>query len=316
MGIYDRDYYRREGPSFLGAIAERGKACKWLIGINVVCFVLQAFSEPRVQYQQDEDGNPKAVFVEPVRAENKFTEAFLLDADQVLRGQVWRLLTGTFLHANLMHIVFNMLFLWWLGGEVEDVYGHKEFLAFYLTSAVLSSLVFVVCAELHLNGPRALGASGAVMAVTVLCAMHFPTKTVLVFFMIPMQIWLMAVLSVAWDAFQLLTQVHTGIGVSAHLGGAAFGFLYYKQHWRVLNWVPSLQGWRRQLSRPKLRVYREEPRQPVAVTSSPSADVDEQLEAKLDAVLEKVAKSGRESLTESENQILMRASEIYKRKRT
>ena len=85
MGIYDRDYYRREGPSFLGAIAERGKACKWLIGINVVCFVLQAFSEPRVQYQQDEDGNPKAVFVEPVRAENKFTEAFLLDADQVGR---------------------------------------------------------------------------------------------------------------------------------------------------------------------------------------------------------------------------------------
>src|SRR5437899_11340559 len=127
MGIYDRDYYRREGPSFLGAIADRGKVCKWLIGINVLCFVLQLLSQPSVtphfQVQQDEDGNP--TFVQPVNAENKFTEAFLLDADQVLHGQVWRLLTGAFLHdpRSLWHIVFNMLLLWWLGSEVEAVYG-------------------------------------------------------------------------------------------------------------------------------------------------------------------------------------------------
>jgi len=315
MGIYDRDYYRREGPSFLGAIAERGKVCKWLIGINVVCFVLQLLCQPR---QADEDTIARPVIVQPASLENKFTDTFELNADLVLRGQVWRLLTAAFLHNpdDLKHIIFNMLFLWWLGAEVEDVYGRKEFLAFYLLSAIVSSLVFVVCAKLNLNGPRAIGASGAVTAVTVLCACHFPTKVVLVFFMLPMQIWMLAVLSAIWDAWQLVFQVRTNVGVSAHLGGAAFGLLYYLQHWRVLNWVPSLQGWRRQLSRPKLRVYREEPRQPVAVTSSPSADVDEQLEAKLDAVLEKVAKSGRESLTESENQILMRASEIYKRKRT
>src|SRR4051794_24178561 len=41
MGIYDREYYRREGPSFLGSFTEQGKACKWIIGINVALFVVQ-----------------------------------------------------------------------------------------------------------------------------------------------------------------------------------------------------------------------------------------------------------------------------------
>jgi hypothetical protein len=54
----------------------------------------------------------------------------------------------------------------------------------------------------------------------------------------------------------------------------------------------------------------------VAVTAPPNSDLDEQLEAKLDAVLEKVARSGQESLTENERQLLLRASEVYKKKRT
>ena len=68
--------------------------------------------------------------------------------------------------------------------------------------------------------------------------------------------------------------------------------------------------------RPRLHVYRDEPRQPVPVAAPPSGDVDEQLEAKLDAVLEKVARTGKDSLTDNEKQILMRASEIYKKRRS
>ena len=84
--------------------------------------------------------------------------------------------------------------------------------------------------------------------------------------------------------------------------------------------------WQRQIqrprARPRLRVYHEEASQaapPVAVVEAPAAtshDVDEQLEAKLDAVLEKVARFGQESLTDVERQLLLRASELYRKRRT
>src|SRR5689334_25323067 len=107
MGIYDREYYRRESPSFL----DRGQVCKWLIGINIVCFILQLVTRPH--------GFPQAGGTDPI------TDWFVLDVDAVLHGQVWRLLTYAFLHdpQGLYHILFNMLFLWWFGSDVEDIYG-------------------------------------------------------------------------------------------------------------------------------------------------------------------------------------------------
>ena len=129
MGIYDREYYRRDGPSFLGALPGFGQACKWLILINIVCFVLQlvtrtAVADPRF----DRSDIPILQVYSPV------TAWLELDTNAVLHGQVWRLLTYAFLHdtGTLWHILFNMLFLWWFGKDVEDLYGPREFLAFYL----------------------------------------------------------------------------------------------------------------------------------------------------------------------------------------
>lgn len=307
MGIYDREYYRREGPSFLGSFANRGMICKWLIGINVIVFVLQLMSRQDV----------RTVFG-PIRT-SLIQELFDLDVTKVLEGQVWRLLTYAFLHQDAggfpMHIVFNMLFLWWFGSDVEDIYGPWEFLAFYLVSAVLGGFAFVV--QHFGTGGLCIGASGAVTAVMVLCALHYPTRVILIFFVLPVPIWLFVLFQVMQDLFGLLGSAG-GVAFIVHLAGAAFGFLYYKMQWRVLNFWPDLSAWRQQRTRPNLRVYRPEEEEtpvPVAAASSP-ADLDEQLEAKLDAVLEKVARSGQDSLTDSERAILMRASEVYKRRRT
>src|SRR5581483_11967644 len=99
MGIYDREYYRREGPSFLGSFVDRGMICKWLIGVNVLAFVVQMLT----------------------RESRLFTPFLWLDVEGVLHGEVWRLLTYAFLHdtQSLWHILFNMLFLWWFGSDVE-----------------------------------------------------------------------------------------------------------------------------------------------------------------------------------------------------
>lgn len=308
MGIYDRDYYRRQGPSFLGSISDRGQACKWLIGINIVCYILQMITEPRV------DGN--LVILHP--GHGLFTDALILNVDEVLHGQVWRLLTYAFLHdASIWHIGINMVFLWWFGSDVEDIYGSREFLAVYLLSAVLGGIAFVLAAEAGLShGSLCLGASGAVTAVMVLCALHYPTRVILLFLFLPVPIWLFVGFQVFHDAFSFLSGIETGTAVTVHLAGAMFGFVYYKRHWRVLSWWAQLLSLLPQRTRPRLRIYREESRKPAAVTATPVRDEDDQLEAKLDAVLEKVARFGQGSLTDSERQTLLRASEVYKKRRT
>jgi membrane associated rhomboid family serine protease len=302
MGIYDREYYRREGPSFLGSFSDRGQICKWLIGINVVCFILQLVTRPRGW-----DVGP-------------FTDALVLDVDAVLHGQVWRLLTYAFLHETRIwqHIVFNMLFLWWFGSDVEDIYGPREFLAVYLLSAFLGGLAFVLAAAAGLTGAgKCLGASGAVTAVMVLCALHYPTRVILLFFIVPVPIWLFVGFQVVQDAFIFLSQDQsTSTAVTVHLAGALFAFTYYKRHWRVLSWWVQLRSFLQKRSRPRLRIYRDEPRQAKPVTTPPDTDSEDQLEAKLDSVLEKVARYGQGSLTESERKILLRASEVYKKRRT
>jgi membrane associated rhomboid family serine protease len=320
MGIYDREYYRREGPSLLGGFSNRGQVCKWLIAVNVGVFVVQLMTKNQV---------------------HNITDALVLDTDAVSHGQVWRLLTYAFLHSPgggfFAHILFNMLFLWWFGSDMEDHYGPREFLAFYLVSAVVGGLAFQFAWYAHLVppghgapildeygypvgfepiAPQCLGASGAVTAVMVLCALHYPTRLIYIWFFFPIPIWLFVLFQVAQDSFMFVGQMPTGTAVTVHLGGAAFGFAYYQMNWRIMGLWNDLRGWQRQRSQPRLRVYREESPRPLASHAPSAPDLDEGLEAKLDAVLEKVARSGQASLTESEKQLLLRASEVFKRRRT
>jgi membrane associated rhomboid family serine protease len=304
MGIYDREYYRDERSSFLGSLNRQGQVWKTLILINVIVFVAQlAFAQHR-----GVDGD--------------LTNWFRIDTAAILRGEVWRLLTGAFLHsAGWQHIVFNMLILWWAGSEVEGIYGPREFLAFYLTAAVLASVAYVANDLVQGSRSTALGASGAVTAVLVLFALHFPNRTVLLFFIIPVPVIVLVTIYVVIDALGVLgARPGENIGFAAHLGGAAFGFLYYKFHWRITNLLPSNWSFNLGRARPKLRVYRAEPqrepyREPVPAATPARPESDRNLELELDAVLEKVARQGKSSLTEREHQILMRASEIYRNRR-
>lgn len=303
MGIYDREYYRREGPRYLEALTFRGQVCKWLLIANVTVFVLQLFTRGGAY---------------------DFTTAFQLVPEQVLAGEVWRLLTYAFLHdtSNILHIVFNMWMLFLFGGYLEDRYGNGEFLAFYLLAAIVGGLAYLgqamVGFHLQMNVP-CLGASGAVMAVTVLCAFVHPAMTILLFFVLPVPIWVLAIFLVVQDTFGILGGSAENVAFSVHLGGAVFAALYHQLGWRFTGFWRNIQDWKVQRSRPRLRVYRgeEDAREPVAVAAPPpQADLDEHLEAKVDAVLEKVTRYGQDSLTEAEKQVLLRASEIYKKRRS
>src|SRR5260370_18925353 len=100
MGFQDRDYVRRDGPSFLGSFWERGKICKWLIGINLAVFFIQLATWPT--------GEERALGL------GAFTNFLDLNVHDVIHGQARRIFTHMFLPvpSNPLHVVFNMLFLW------------------------------------------------------------------------------------------------------------------------------------------------------------------------------------------------------------
>jgi len=301
MGIHDRDYYRREGPSIFDALWPTGTVCKWLIGINAVVFFFQLLT------------------FENLFNQGVVTEWLLLDTEKVQQGQIWRLLTGAFLHSPIAwtHILFNMLFLWWFGSELESLYGPREFLAFYIVAALFSSLAYQGWAMVE--GPSsALGASGAVTALLILYAFHFPNRLIYMFLLVPVPIWLFALFNIAQDTYVFAHGIKTGVAVVAHLGGAAFGAVYYHAPWRLTSFWDNFRMWRKHRARPPIRLYRPEMeiKETVAVAAPSYSGMDEHLEAKVDAVLEKVSRHGEGSLTDHERQILLKASEIYRKKRT
>jgi rhomboid family protein len=309
MGIQDRDYYRNEGPSVLDSLMPSGLVCRWLIGINVAVFFFQALTA-------SPDPNTYGLV----------DRWFQLDVYAVEHGQVWRLLTFAFLHSGIMHIFFNMLFLWWFGSDVEQLYGRKEFLVIYLISAFLGGVAYEIWGLLQTDqvGP-CVGASGAVTTMLILCALHFPRRIILVFGILPVPIWLFAMFSVAMDFLGLFHA--TRVAVVVHLAGAVFAVAYYKLQHNVSEIVSGLMWWRNRGPRTRLKLFQPDPEreEPVAVSANsnsassstaPASVVDEHLEAKLDAVLAKIAKSGKESLTQQEQEILQRASEMYKNRRT
>ncbi len=302
MGIYDREYYRRE-TSYIGAWANTGQVCKWLVGINLVVYLLQLVT---FRNFQDYGFVTEYLSMKPLHAFYGF--------------QIWRFLTGAFLHNpdNFWHIIWNMAFLWFFGRDMEDRYGHREFLAFYLVAGIVANFFWGLTELLAAPGFQinhmAIGASGAVMAVMVLCTLHHPYRTIYLMFVLPVPLWAFTLVIVAGDLFYFLRGVNLGVAVAGHLGGAGFAFLYYHFQWHLTGLWSDFVNLASRSRKPRVRVYREEP--PVAVGSQVVEPLDEQLEAKTDAVLAKLAREGMDKLTAEERDILQRASEQYRKRRS
>jgi membrane associated rhomboid family serine protease len=326
MGIYDRDYYR-DGSGGFNPFDHRMHTCIALVCLYVGVFVVQIGTREHTRNGEFLPG--------PV------TQALELKASKVTEGEVWRVATYAFAHNPLyvVPIIVNILFLLWIGRHVEDIYGWKEFLAYYLVAGLLAGVVFVgVSAMTNLDGAL-LGPSGSVTAVLFLFALHYPKRTV--FNLIP--IWFVVAFYVLNDTLGFVGgRLHPG-AFAAHAAGAGFALLYHQYSLRVLNWLPSLPSRSTRKpprAKPKLHIFRDDPStdEPApspapssvpastpATASAPAAApasgtatqsaMDEHLEAKLDEVLEKVKKHGQESLTEEERAVLFRASEIYRKRR-
>ena len=314
MGIYDREYYR--GDSRNSAFLSNAPVTTGIIIANVAVFVFERLN---------------------IIDRNVLFNGFAASSDAIFHhGYIWQLLSAAFLHANLMHLIGNMYVLWIFGRELEAMYGERDFLALYLSAAVVSTLGWAAVDASQPEHFPMIGASGAVLAVSVLYACFYPRRELLLMFVIPVEVWLLVTLFIAYDAYTLLSGTETRTAVVAHLAGGAYGYLF--KHFDLrLSRLRHL--WTR-FRRPRLRIVpvdplpREKPtsRPPSGTNPGPtwaanSASVskpastaaivpEEQLDARLDEVLAKIARDGRSSLTDDENRILQEASRRAQNRRS
>jgi membrane associated rhomboid family serine protease len=155
----------------------------------------------------------------------------------VLSGAIWQPLSYMFAHANLTHLLVNMLGLLFFGTAVEKELGSKEFLLYYLLTGVLAGL-FSFAAYLLTGGAYIplLGASGAVFAVLLAFATLQPNSQILIWGLIPVRA---PVMVLGYTAIEVLSQAfgsRSGVAHLTHLAGFGFGWVYFLARFGVNPW--------------------------------------------------------------------------------
>jgi membrane associated rhomboid family serine protease len=151
--------------------------------------------------------------------------------------QVWQLVTYSFLHGGLTHLLFNMLALYMFGSDIERLFGSRWFLGYYFVCVVTAALThLVVSAGMGLPPLPTVGASGGVFGLLLAFGMYFPRRRLMLIFPpIPMQARVFVVLYGLVELYLGVTGTASGIAHFAHLGGMLGGFLMI-QHRRGRLW--------------------------------------------------------------------------------
>ncbi|HXM65199.1 MAG TPA: rhomboid family intramembrane serine protease [Candidatus Acidoferrum sp.] len=150
----------------------------------------------------------------------------------VMRGMIWQLVTYSFLHFQLLHLLFNALSLWMFGSQLESDWGSKRFLEFYFFCTVAAALTTVAMSYTHILGlsPAAttIGASGGIYGLLVAFGVLYGESEIMMF---PLPFRIKAKYFVWGIVFLTLVgaiQERGGVANFAHLGGLLFGYLYLK----------------------------------------------------------------------------------------
>ena len=216
----------------------------------------------------------------------------------IRHGFLWQPLSYMFLHGSFLHILLNMLTLYFLGPETERAMGSRHFLAMYLLSGVLGGLGWLWLSA-HAAATVCVGASGAIFGVLAAFATLFPRRelTILVlFFPVTAMAWKI-VAGIALVQFLLVTGGSaSNIAYAAHLAGAFAGFLYIDQ---LFENTTLRRLWARARD-----LLAQRPHAPRPAPPPPDP-------AEVDRILDKITAHGIQSLSKEERQTLHRASRTF-----
>lgn len=271
------------GSAFKRGYMRMPTAIRIIITINIVVFILQALA--------GQGFNQALVRIFAFSPE--WTDAFM---------HPWRFITYMFLHGSGFHLIFNMLWLWWMGRAVEESLGPRTFSVLYFGAGiggVLLNLGFGVI----FGSNYVIGASGAVFGIMVAFAFMFPRTPIMLFLLPPIEARFLVAGLIVFD----LVFIGAGDNIAriVHIGGAGIGYLLIKAHYEGTDLGAIV--------RPLENLFRRSPgnKKPKnrnmysisEVEIMEEKDVDE-----LDEILEKISREGYDALSAEEKKKLFELS--------
>ncbi len=277
-----------------------------LIFINATLFLLIQILSVIIRLMMA-DNSLLSVFLNSVFTLNTDLQAFIF--------MPWGLVTSIFAHFSLWHFLLNMLFLYFSGRMFEQLFDAKRLWYTYLfggiAGGVLEIIAHAVFPALQNTQIVIVGASGSIMAIFMTLAFNRPNLNVMLFGIFPIRLIFLALFFLISDLISLGT--NDGVAHFAHLGGAIFGALSIRNIASKNNIMVVLQNWGDTIVKSISSLFKSSPKKPKR--SNPRMKTDEEYnlekkskQEKIDQILDKISKSGYESLTRQEKDFLFNQS--------
>ena len=233
----------------------------------------------------------------------------------------WAIITYMFLHESFWHLFWNMVILYFGGQIYAQFLGDRQFISTYVLGGISGLILYMLAYNLlpvfsHNGGIPILGASASVLALLVGIATYLPDYTVRLIFFGPVKLKYVAMIFVVLD-FISIRGGNAG-GHIAHIGGAIYGFMASRQlrkgtdfsdyFWNIID---AVKGFWPGQSRMRVVKDKKGKKKQTGRTSRSDydyADKKKEEQSRIDAILDKISKSGYDSLTKEEKEFLFRAS--------
>ena len=226
--------------------------------------------------------------------------------------QPWAIITYAFLHYDFFHILFNMLWLYFLGRMFLNLFSAKMALNIYFLGAISGGLLYMLCYTLFPSvfggNSTLLGASAAVRALLIFLCAYMPNQEIR-FFTFNLKLWYVGAAIVVLDVLGLFG-VNAG-GNLAHIGGAILGYFYAKQ---LIKGQDIGKGFEKLMDN-VTNLFKASKKGPLKTVHKNKSKVDSYNKAdfnefnnqkKIDVILDKISKSGYDSLTSKEKEFLFK----------
>lgn len=269
-----------------------GDPVYFYIGINTLVFLAVALFG--VTYFLA--GNTNMLFIDYIREYFAFPAAF-----PKLATRFYTVLTYQFFHEGILHVLFNMLWLFWIGRIFMDFLKPRQFHFVYLSGGIMGAIFFALAYNFipvfQASAPFAtvIGSSGSVMAIAVATTVLVPDYSMRLMLIGNIKL---RYLIIAYIVLDIIGIASTNPGGSfAHLGGAFMGFAYIKLLRSGKDWSSLFKR------KSKLKVVKNENGKPLDKNSSNKVNQKE-----VDVILDKISKSGYNKLSKEEKETLFKAS--------
>ncbi|SFN57276.1 Membrane associated serine protease, rhomboid family [Paenimyroides ummariense] len=212
---------------------------------------------------------------------------------KIFNFRIWQFVTYSFLHGDIMHLVFNMLMLYFFSQLFFTFFNEKQFLKAFFLGGIFAGVFYFVLSNIFDINSYVGGASGAVMAVFFTVFAYRPNMRVNVIIFQNLPIYYIALILILLIIYQFFTS--NSNGNLAHLGGSIFGFCYGK-------WLGgfSVSNLKKTKVKTNLRTVHNKINQPK------NNSADNSVQKQIDVILDKISKSGYDSLTKEEKEFLFK----------